>query len=91
MSFQNAGGMFFFLGSSGRYLAYDKGGVIDPKGDFGHSIWIVNFLTVWESVLDKLQVTKAYIGGYSYGAYSAVWKKRIRISVIYYQSKITSK
>ena len=49
--------------------------VLDPPGhglsDEPLDYSLKSQQNVWESVLDRLEVTKAYIGGYSYGAYSA--------------------
>lgn len=39
----------------------------DPRTDYSHKSQQV----VWESLLNHLQVERAFIGGYSYGAYSA--------------------
>ena len=39
------GGFFFAVGTSGGFLAYDKSGIIDAKGNFGHNLWLVNLKT----------------------------------------------
>ena len=44
-SFPLFGGTFFSVGTIGDELVYDKSGIIDAKGDFGHHLWLVNLAT----------------------------------------------
>ena len=58
-SFVDAGGMFFSMGTSGRYLVYDKSGIIDAKGDFGHSVWLVDLATGKQTKLPTSDLIKS--------------------------------
>ncbi|QSO52413.1 hypothetical protein JZ785_00105 [Alicyclobacillus curvatus] len=58
-SFLNAGGLFFSFGTSGKYLTYDKSGIIDAKGDTGHSVWLVDLTTGKQTKLPTSDLIKS--------------------------------
>lgn len=58
-SFVDAGGMFFSLGTSGQYLAYDTGGIRDAKGDLVHSVCLVNLATGKKAKLPTSDLIKS--------------------------------